>query len=51
MHGDGIPAAAARLGVARSTARTHLLKLFQMTGTNRQAELVRLLLERLPAHS
>ncbi len=45
LHGDGIPAAAERLGVSRSTARTHLLKLFQKTGTNRQAELVRLILE------
>lgn len=48
LHGDGIPAAAARLGVSRSTARTHLLELFHKTGTNRQAELVRLILQRLP---
>jgi DNA-binding CsgD family transcriptional regulator len=45
VHGDGIPAAATRLGISRSTARTHLLRLFQKTGTNRQAELVRLILQ------
>lgn len=48
LHGDGIPAAAIRLGISRSTARTHLLELFQRTGTNRQAELVRLVLQRTP---
>ena len=51
LHGDGIPAAATRLGVSRSTARTHLLELFQKTGTNRQAELVRLILQRIPVTS
>jgi DNA-binding CsgD family transcriptional regulator len=49
LHGDGIPAAAERLGISRSTARTHLLELFQKTGTNRQAELVRVILQRWPA--
>ena len=49
LNGDGIPAAAARLGISRSTARTHLAELFQKTGTNRQAELVRVILQQKPA--
>ncbi|HLY44851.1 MAG TPA: helix-turn-helix transcriptional regulator [Stellaceae bacterium] len=51
LHGDGIPAAAVRLGISRSTARTHLLKLFEKTGTNRQAELVRLILQQETARA
>jgi DNA-binding CsgD family transcriptional regulator/PAS domain-containing protein len=43
-RGDGIQAAADRLGIGRSTARTHLQRIFDKTGTHRQAELVRLLL-------
>ncbi len=34
-------AIAAQLGIAPSTVKTHLLKVFQKTGINRQAELVR----------
>ncbi|HXS39680.1 MAG TPA: hypothetical protein VN766_05830 [Stellaceae bacterium] len=45
MCGDGVRAAAARLDIAYATARTHLLQIFQKTGTTRQAELVRLMLE------
>jgi DNA-binding CsgD family transcriptional regulator len=45
LAGDGIDAAAHRLGIARSTARTHLLEVFQKTGTSRQAELVRVVLQ------
>jgi DNA-binding CsgD family transcriptional regulator len=45
LHGDGLDAAARRLGIAHSTARTHLLEVFQKTGTSRQAELVRVLLQ------
>jgi DNA-binding CsgD family transcriptional regulator len=41
--GDGIQACADRLGISRSTARTHLLHIFRKTDTSRQAELVRLL--------
>jgi DNA-binding CsgD family transcriptional regulator len=41
--GDGIQACADRLAISRSTARTHLLRIFRKTDTNRQAELVRLL--------
>ena len=38
--GKGLAAAARELGIARSTAQSHLDKIFQKTGTNRQAELV-----------
>jgi DNA-binding CsgD family transcriptional regulator len=44
--GDGRQAAAARLGISVGTARTHLMRVFEKTGVRRQAELVRLLLER-----
>ena len=43
LNGDGIQASADRLGISRSTARTHLSRVFQKTDTGRQAELVRLL--------
>src|SRR5690625_1698367 len=49
MKGDGRDAAAARLGITVATVRTHLLRIFDTTGVHRQAELVRLLLDR--AHS
>ncbi len=45
LHGDGVQAAAERLGISRATARTHLLEVFQKTGTSRQAELVRVILQ------
>jgi DNA-binding CsgD family transcriptional regulator len=40
VKGDGIQAAADRLGVSLATARTHLRHVFDKTGTQRQAELV-----------
>ncbi len=43
LAGHGLPSAAAELGVSHSTARTHLRAIFRKTGTNRQAELARLL--------
>lgn len=43
-RGDGLQAVAERLSIARSTARTHLARIFDKTGTSRQAELVRLLM-------
>ena len=46
LQGDGVAAAARRLGISRATARTHLLQCFQRTGTSRQAELVRVMLQR-----
>jgi DNA-binding CsgD family transcriptional regulator len=44
MKGDGLKAAARRLGVSPTTVRTHLTAVFNKTGTRRQAELVRALL-------
>ena len=49
LAGDGIQAAADRLGVTRATARTHLARIFEKTGANRQAELVHLLLAATPS--
>lgn len=40
--GRSVEEAAAELGVAASTIRTHLLRIFAKTGTDRQAELVTL---------
>ena len=40
--GKGLAAVARKLGISRSTVHSHLDKIFQKTGTNRQAELVRL---------
>ena len=45
MQGEGVQAAADHLRVSRSTARTHLVRIFAKTGARRQAELVRLLLD------
>jgi DNA-binding CsgD family transcriptional regulator len=47
-RGDGIDSAAARLGISRATARTHLAEIFAKTRTSRQAELVRVLLQSVP---
>ncbi len=47
--GDGLHAAAVRLGVSLTTVRTHLAHVFDKTGTRRQAELVRLILQSQPA--
>ena len=41
-EGQSLPQAAQRLGVARSTAKTHLLNVFAKTGCSRQSDLVRL---------
>jgi DNA-binding CsgD family transcriptional regulator len=38
----GVPEVADALGIAASTVRTHLTQLFAKTGTNRQADLVKL---------
>jgi DNA-binding CsgD family transcriptional regulator len=40
VKGDGLRAAAGRLGVSLATARTHLRHVFDKTGARRQAELV-----------
>ncbi len=42
-QGDGKTAAAERLGISFSTARSHLSRIFDKTGVRRQAELVRLI--------
>ncbi len=41
--GGGVEAVAARLGVSRSTIKTHLERVFKKTGIRRQAGLVKLL--------
>ena len=40
--------ATASLGIALTTARTHLQHIFEKTGTNRQPELMKLVLSALP---
>ncbi|QWG21439.1 hypothetical protein KMZ93_15595 [Bradyrhizobium sediminis] len=45
VKGDGRQAAADRLGITVGTARSHLSSIFDKTGSRRQAELVRLLLD------
>lgn len=45
LRGDGLAAAAKWLGVSTTTARTHLDNVFRKTGTRRQAELVRVVLQ------
>jgi DNA-binding CsgD family transcriptional regulator len=46
--GEAVPAVAATLGVSANTVRTHLNRVFEKTGTRRQAQLAWLLLARLP---
>jgi DNA-binding CsgD family transcriptional regulator/GAF domain-containing protein len=45
LDGRGLTGAAAQLGIAPTTARTHLTAVFGKTGTRRQVDLVRLLLQ------
>jgi len=49
LEADGLQAAAGRLGISLATAGTHLAHVFDKTGTRRQAELVRLVLQSQPA--
>lgn len=42
FEGCSVPQAANRLGVARSTARTHLQRIFDKTGARRQGDLLRI---------
>lgn len=44
LKGDGIGAAAERVGILVGTAKTHLHRVLAKTGTKRQADLVRLIL-------
>jgi DNA-binding CsgD family transcriptional regulator len=48
LKADGLQAAADRLGISLTTARTHLAHVFDKTGARRQAELVRLILQNQP---
>jgi DNA-binding CsgD family transcriptional regulator len=48
---DGLKSVADSLGVTLSTVRVHLQRVFEKTEVHRQSELVRLLLEVLPAIS
>jgi DNA-binding CsgD family transcriptional regulator len=41
-QGESIDAAAAAIGVARTTVKTHLARILSKTGTHRQADLVAL---------
>jgi len=45
LKGDGRAAAARRCNISEATAKTYLANVFDKTGTHRQAELVRFLLE------
>jgi DNA-binding CsgD family transcriptional regulator len=45
VAGQGLQAAAGRLRITVTTARTHLAHIFRKTGTRRQAELVRVILQ------
>ncbi|MGH7486824.1 MAG: helix-turn-helix transcriptional regulator [bacterium] len=45
VSGGGLTKAAPRLNIARSTARFHLTRILEKTGTHRQAELVRVFYE------
>jgi DNA-binding CsgD family transcriptional regulator/PAS domain-containing protein len=44
IQGESLVHAAVRLGVSHNTARTHLQRIYEKTGTGHQGELVRLLL-------
>lgn len=46
FHGCSVPQAADRLGVAPSTARTHLQRVFDKTGVRRQGHLLQLVSSR-----
>ena len=45
LKGDGRAAAGRRCGISTATAKSHLSSIFEKTGTHRQAELIRLLLD------
>jgi len=45
LDGKGLKVAARRLGISPTTARTYLTAVFDKTGTRRQAELVRMLMQ------
>jgi DNA-binding CsgD family transcriptional regulator len=49
LKGDGLQRVADRLGISLATAHPQLARVFDKTGTRRQAELVRLVLQSQPA--
>lgn len=48
VKGFGLVECASRIGISQATARTHLHRVFEKTGTKRQAELVRKVLASRP---
>ena len=48
VAGDTLRSAAAKLAIRYETARTHLKSIFSKTGTNRQAELVVVIVTAVP---
>lgn len=48
IKGIGVEECASRIGISITTARTHLHRIFEKTGTRRQAELVRKVLAARP---
>jgi len=42
VHVGGVPETAEALGIAETTTKTHLHRVFAKTGTSRQADLVHL---------
>jgi DNA-binding CsgD family transcriptional regulator len=50
LDGTGLAPIAEELSISLSTVRTHLRHVFAKTDTHRQAELVRLLLDRAGSH-
>jgi len=49
VRGEGVKECARTIGISEPTARTHLHRIFEKTGTKRQAQLVRVVLASRPA--
>jgi len=49
VKGEGLVTCARRMGISRATASSHLQRIFEKTGTKRQAQLVRAILALRPA--
>lgn len=48
LCGAGVSQAAEQIGISTTTAKTHLQRIFSKTGTNRQAELINLVMSSVP---
>jgi DNA-binding CsgD family transcriptional regulator len=48
VRGEGLRECARAIGISEPTARTHLHRIFEKTGTKRQAQLVRVILASRP---